>query len=131
MARVSKQKMKELCLQLMQGQAIKNICKQKDMPSYMTFLRHVQEDEDAYDQYSKAQAIRAETMFDDIMQLVSEPLPEDKQVANAEVGRRRLQADMMEKYIRQLAGRGITTKFEDNALPGKITISWRDAEVSD
>ena len=129
MPRVSKQKMKEICELLMQGNAIKRICLDKAMPSYMTFLRHVQEDEEAHEEYQRAQAIRAETMWDDIHELVVQPLPDDKQLANAEVQRRRLQADMMEKRIRQMASRGVTNKAENKHSSGTISITWAGGDV--
>ena len=94
MPRVSKQKMDEICDLIMQGNPIKGICKGSDMPSYMTFLRHVQEDEDAHALYERARAIQCEVMHDEILDMVTAPLPDDKQLANAEVQRRRLEADV-------------------------------------
>ena len=97
MPRVSKQKMDEICDLIMQGNPIKGICKGSDMPSYMTFLRHVQEDEDAHALYERARAIQCEVMHDEILDMVTAPLPDDKQLANAEVQRRRLEADVKDK----------------------------------
>ena len=124
MPRVSKQKMKEICDLIMQGNAIKRICKGSDMPSYMTFLRHVQEDEDAHALYERARAIQCEVMHDEILEMVTAPLPDDKQLANAEVQRRRLEADVKDKYIRQMASKGVRNRAEDKQGSGQITISW-------
>ena len=124
MPRVSKQKMDEICDLIMQGNPIKGICKGSDMPSYMTFLRHVQEDEDAHALYERARAIQCEVMHDEILDMVTAPLPDDKQLANAEVQRRRLEADVKDKYIRQMASKGVRNKAEDKQGSGQIAISW-------
>ena len=116
--------MKDICDLLMQGNAVKRICNQDGMPSYMTFLRHVQEDEEAHALYERARAIQCEVMHDDILEMVTAPLPSDKQLANAEVQRRRLEADVKDKYIRQMASKGVRNKAEDKQQSGQITISW-------
>ena len=129
MPRVSKQKMNDICDLLMQGNAVKRICNQEGMPSYMTFLRHVQEDEEAHALYERARAIQCEVMHDDILEMVTAPLPENKQLANAEVQRRRLEADVKDKYIRQMASKGVRNKAEDKQSSGAITITWAGGNV--
>ena len=38
--------------------------------------------------------------------------------------RRRLEADVKDKYIRQMASKGVRNKAEDKQGSGAITISW-------
>ena len=52
--------------------------------------------------------------------------PEDPKLAQAEVGRRRLEAEQKDKYIRQLQPLGIRDKAEDknDQVTGTLTLSW-------
>ncbi len=92
-------------------------------------LRHVQDTDEAYTEYRKARSLQAEIMRDDIIALVEQPLPIDSKAAMAEVGRRRLEVEQKDKYIRQLQPSGIRDKVEDNKQSsGTITLSWGGAE---
>ena len=89
-----------------------------------------QEDEDAYTQYRNARSLQCEVMRDQILDLVEAALPEDPKLAMAEVQRRRLQADHMDKHIRQMQPLGIRDKAEDKQQAGQITLTWSGGEVS-
>ena len=102
------------------------------MPSLRTVMRHVQDDEEAWIQYRKARSLQCELMRDQIIELVEAPLPADKGAAMAEVGRRRLEVEHKDKYIRQLQPLGIRDKVEDKQQStGQITLTWGNAEVSE
>lgn len=128
--RVSKAQMKRICDELCDGRSLTKICQAEDLPSWRTVLRWVQEDEDAHDMYRKARALQAEILRDQIIDLVELPLPEDPKLAQAEVQRRRLEADQKDKYVRQLAPLGIRNKAVDSKdqMSGTITLKWNDAE---
>lgn len=93
-------------------------------------MRHIQEDDDAHDQYRKARAIQVEMLRDEIIDLVEQPLPDDPKMAQAEVARRRLEAEQKDKYVRQLQPLGLRNKADDqnNAVSGTITLKWNDTE---
>jgi len=56
-------------------------------------FRHVQDSEEAYQEYRKARALQAEVLRDQILEIVERPLPDEPKLAMAEVQRRRLEAD--------------------------------------
>ena len=120
-----------ICDNLCDGKSLTSICNDNDdLPSWRTFLRHVKEDEDAYEQYRPARTLQCEVMRDDIIALVEKPLPTDPKLAMAEVQRRRLEADHKDKHIRQMMPSGIRNKAADaNNGQGSITLTWGNASV--
>jgi len=133
MPRVSKKQFTHICDELADGRSLVRICKETpSLPSLRTVMRHVQDDEEAWIQYRKARSLQCELMRDQIIELVEAPLPADKGAAMAEVGRRRLEVEHKDKYIRQLQPLGIRDKVEDKQQStGQITLTWGNAEVSE
>ena len=108
-----------------EGNSLARICRDDtELPSDRTVLRHIQEDDDAYELYRKAQAIRAERLRDEIIDLIELPLPDDPKLATAEVNRRRLEADYKDKFIRQVQSNGLRVRKDDADQPSAITLSW-------
>ena len=126
--RVTKEQMQKINDELCDGKSLQKILEQMpELPSYRTIMRHIQEDEQAWADYRKARTIQAEKIRDSIVELVQRPLPEDPKLAMAEVQRRRLEADHLDKYQRQLAPLGLRDKSEDKAaekVSGTITLQW-------
>ena len=120
-----------ICDNLCDGKSLTSICNSNDdLPSWRTFLRHVKEDEEAYEQYRTARTLQCEVMRDAIIDLVEKPLPTDPKLAMAEVQRRRLEADHKDKHIRQMQPSGLRNKPEDaNKGAGSITLTWGNASV--
>lgn len=121
-----------ICQRMSEGMSLARICREdSELPSDRTVLRHIQEDEGAYENYRKAQAIRAERLRDEIIDLIELPLPDDPKMASAEVNRRRLEADYKDKFIRQVASNGLRArKDESDDTPNAITLSWGSGVVS-
>lgn len=126
--RVTKEQMQFINDELCDGKSLQKILEHTpDLPSYRTIMRHIQEDEQAWVDYRKARTIQAEKIRDSIVELVQRPLPQDPKLAMAEVQRRRLEADHLDKYQRQLAPLGLRDKSEDKAaekVAGTITLQW-------
>lgn len=125
--RVTKKQMELICNELMDGKSLAKICQTNaDLPSSRTVTRHLQDSEESYIQYRKARAIQGELLRDEIIDLVEQKLPEDPKLAMAEVGRRRLEVEHKDKYIRQLQPLGIRDRAEDknDQVSGTITLSW-------
>ena len=119
--------MELICNELMEGRSLAKICQgNADLPSSRTVTRHLQDSEESYVQYRKARAIQGELLRDEIIDLVEQKLPEDPKLAMAEVGRRRLEVEHKDKYIRQLQPLGIRDRAEDknDQVSGTITLSW-------
>ena len=101
--RVTKPQMETICERIAEGESLTRICNNtKSLPSWRTVLRWVQENDYAHTMYRKARALQCEVMRDQILDLVNMALPDDPKLAMAEVQRRRLQADHMDKHIRQM-----------------------------
>lgn len=126
--RVTKQQMKSICEQLGEGRSLMKICQDDGLPSWRTVLRHIQDDDQAHDEYRKARAIQAEMLRDEIIDIIEAPLPDDPKLAQAEVGRRRLEVEQKDKYVRQLQPLGIRNKAadQDSKVQGTITLKWGD-----
>ncbi len=123
--------MTHICDLLCDGKSLTSICdNDSTLPSWRTFLRHVKEDETAYEQYRTARTLQCEVMRDAIIDLVEKPLPTDPKLAMAEVQRRRLEADHKDKHIRQMQPSGLRNKPEDTQNgSGKVTLIWGNAHV--
>ena len=120
-----------ICDRIAGGESLTSICDTSEtLPSWRTILRYVQEDEGAYIQYRNARSLQCEVMRDQILDLVEAALPTDPKLAMAEVQRRRLQADHMDKHIRQMQPLGLRDKAEDKQQTGQITLTWSGGEVS-
>lgn len=129
--RIKQEVFDKICELIADGLSLTRICTADEFPSWKTVLRHVQDSDDAYQQYRKARALQAEILRDQIIDIVEEPLPTDPKLAMAEVQRRRLETDHKDKYVRQLAPLGIRNKAEDTAdskVSGTITLKWDDSQ---
>ena len=128
--RLTKQQFSEICEQIADGMSLTRICNENaKYPSWKTVLRHVQDSDEAYQEYRRARALQAEVLRDQIIDIIEQPLPDDPKLAMAEVQRRRLETDQKDKYVRQLAPLGVRNKAEDNdtKVSGTITLKWDDS----
>ena len=55
-----------ICVRIENGEAVRNILKEEDMPSSRTFFKWL-DDEEKVKQYARAKSIYAEAMFEDII----------------------------------------------------------------
>lgn len=56
-----------ICERIENGESVKSILRDKDMPSSQTFWKWLKEDEEKSNQYARAKEIWADIVFDDIM----------------------------------------------------------------
>ena len=123
--KLNKQKMQRVCDELAKGRSLRSICTAEDMPHFVTVLQAVQRDDDLHEMYVKARAIGAEILADEMFDLARQPLDGfDKQLANAEVQRRRVEIDTMKWVFARMQPRGIRNNAEDTQQAGVITLSW-------
>lgn len=59
----------KICLRIMNGERLRNILKEKEMPSNETFYNWLSEDEDKSKQYARACEIRADWVFDEMIEI--------------------------------------------------------------
>ena len=132
--KLNKTRMLRVCEELAKGKSLRSICESDDQPPHwVTVLQAVQRDEDLYELYSRARAIGAEVLADEMHDLARQPLPEDMdpKLANAEVQRRRVEIDTLKWTFARMQPRGVRHKKED-VDNGEITLSWGggDEQVS-
>tara|TARA_R110002020_G_scaffold263901_1_gene478633 strand:+ start:213 stop:677 length:465 start_codon:yes stop_codon:yes gene_type:complete len=126
--KLSKKKMLAICDELADGKSLNSICKRDDMPHRVTVLQAVQRDDELYEMYARARAIGAETLADEIHDVSRQGLESvDKQMANAEVQRRRLQVDSLKWTYARQQPRGLRNKAEDTAQNNQIVLSWSNS----
>lgn len=126
--KVTKAKMQEVCDELAKGKSLRSVCdKGENMPHWVTVLKAVQRDEDLFEMYSRARAIGAEVLADEMHDLAASPLPAnmDPRLANAEVQRRRVEIDTKKWTFSKMQPRGVRHKQEDvQDQGGQVTLVW-------
>ena len=124
--------MQTICDRLADGETLTEIAADKNMPSYRSITRAVQDDETLWEMYRKARILQAEYMADRINALAMEPLPDDKdpRVIGAEVQRRRLEIDTLKWTTARNQPYGIRDKKEDQPQAQTFTISWAGGDTA-
>ena len=95
-SKTTKTNMRIICDGLSQGKSLRSVCdSDPKLPHWVNVLKAVQRNEEYYDMYTRARAIGAEVLSDEMHDLAASALPEglDPRLANAEVQRRRLEVD--------------------------------------
>ena len=130
---VNKIVMTNIANRLACGESLVTICKTKDMPSYRSVTRAVQDDDELWEIYRKGRVLQAEYYSDYINDLAVQPLPEsvDNRLLNAEVQRRRLEIDTLKWPLARIQPYGLRDKKAEprGAVDYSITLSWDNGEV--
>ena len=124
---VTKEMMSEINDRICDGESLTQICKDSHLPCRRTIARHIQRNEEAYEEHSKARAIQGHYYEDLVADIAKSPLPADPKMAMAEATWRRIKMDNLEKLKRKLQPLGgIRNKKEDvpQGVPSKITFEW-------
>ena len=123
--KLNKVKMQRICDKLALGKSLRSICDNDvKMPHWVTVLQAVQRDDELHEMYTRARAIGAEVLADEMHDLARRPLDvSDRSMANAEVQRRRLEVDTLKWTFSRQQPRGIRNNAEDTAN-NQITINW-------
>jgi hypothetical protein len=126
--------MQPICDELAKGKSLRSVCdSDSSLPHWVTVLQAVQRDEDLFEMYSRARAIGAEVLADEMHDLARQPLPGglDNKVANAEVQRRRLEVDTLKWTFARMQPRGVRHKKEDVETAGPVVLMWGGEEVEE
>jgi len=136
--KLSQKKMAGVCDELAKGKSLRSICEGNDaMPAWSTVLQAVQRSEALYEMYSRARAIGAEVLADEMHDLAASPLPAnaDPRLANAEVQRRRVEIDTKKWTFSKMQPRGVRHQKADvEPESGPVVFVWgggSDAPVID
>ena len=120
--------MRRICDELAVGKSLRSICDNDDtLPDWSPVLRRIQRDDEMYDMYSKARAVGAEFLMDEMFDLARKPLDDvERHLANAEVQRRRVHIDTLKWVFARMRPWDVRHRKED--VPedngGVIKLQW-------
>lgn len=123
-----------ICERVENGESVKSVLRDKDMPSSQTFWKWIKEDESKSNQYARAKETWADSVFEDII-LISDGTGDDvlidengfEQVNHNIIQRDRLRIDARKWALGKINPKKYGDKLElDNKLSGEITIDFKD-----
>ena len=109
-----------ICTRLAQGESMRSVCRDEDMPVMDTMWRWIREKEDFSEQYARAKQESADAIIEDILDIADE---------GEDVARDRLRIDARKWVASKLKPKkyGDTTKLEDE-LPINYVITIGGAD---
>lgn len=114
-----------ICKRLEEGEAIRNILKDKDMPSTSTFFMWLDSDNEKSKQYARAKEVYAETMFDELIGIADNTSTDilinekgEEQINHEVIQRDRLRIDARKWTLSKLNPK----KFGDNKTVDLTTL---------
>ena len=109
-----------ICTRLAQGESMRSVCRDDDMPVMDTMWRWIREKEDFSEQYARAKQESADAIIEDILDIADE---------GEDVARDRLRIDARKWVASKLKPKkyGDTTKLEDE-LPINYVITIGGAD---
>lgn len=81
MVQFSQEVFDQICERIAEGESLRSICKNDDMPSVMSVMRWLAADDKLSDQYARAREIQGDREFDEAREIAFSATPEDVQVA--------------------------------------------------
>lgn len=111
----------EICARLMDGQSLRGICADEDMPGQRTVYQWLMANEAFAQQYARAREVQADTLVDEILGIADTPVIGQKTVSKATgveisegdmIEHRRLQVDAR----KWLAGKLAPKKYSEKLL---------------
>lgn len=79
----------EICERLSEGESLRNICREKGMPSKAAVFRWLGKFPEFSDQYARAREDQAENFADELINISDEATPENAQVAKLQIDTRK------------------------------------------
>lgn len=58
-----------ILFRMMNGEAVTKICREEEQPHYSVFMNWVRNDQDLFDQYSRARTIQSDFFFDEMVEI--------------------------------------------------------------
>jgi hypothetical protein len=126
-----------ILLEIEKGRALRNVLNDADMPSSKTFYNWLESDEDKVKRYARACELRADTIFEDILDIAddssnditTDPLGNER--LNTEfVQRSRLRVDARKWIVSKLNPKKYGDKIENTHL-GEMSIKWQEVKTYD
>lgn len=110
-----------ICERLADGESLRQICLDEDLPSRATIFRWLASHSVFSDQYARARELQAETLFDEMIHIADTPVIGQKSVSKA-TGLEITEADMIEHRRLQIdARKWVLGKLKPKKYGEKIT----------
>ena len=115
---------KEILTSIEKGMALRTILKDSNMPSSQTFYKWLDEDKDKTKQYARATELRAENIFEDILDIADNNTKDiitkegEERVNNDVIQRSRLMVDARKWYLSKLNPKKYGDKIETTLQGG-------------
>ena len=118
-----------ICERIENGEAVRNILKNDNMPSSKTFFKWIYEDEEKVKRYARAKEIYAETMFEDII-LISDGTGDD--VLIDEDGKENINYNIIQRdKLRTDNRKWVLSKLNPKKYGDKIDVTSGDKPLQD
>lgn len=118
-----------ICERIENGEAVRNILKEKEMPDSNTFYKWLREDEEKIEQYARAKEIYAESMFEDII-LISDGTGDD--VLIDEDGKENINYNIIQRdKLRTDNRKWVLSKLNPKKYGDKIDVTSGDKPLQD
>ncbi|MCO7048553.1 ubiquitin carboxyl-hydrolase [Proteus terrae] len=75
----------DICSKLAEGESLRSVCRRPGMPSKATVFRWLSENAEFRDQYAKATEQRADALFEEMLEIADDVLPDSAEVAKAKL----------------------------------------------
>lgn len=75
----------DICAKLAEGESLRSVCNRQGMPSKATVFRWLSEYVEFRDQYAKATEQRADALFEEMLEIADDVLPDSAEVAKAKL----------------------------------------------
>lgn len=134
-----------ICARIMDGESLRAVCRDEEMPSRMTVLRWVASNEAFRDQYARACEIRADLLFDEMFEIADDATNDYMLQASKDAGdedgvslkagfnsenvqRSRLRIDTRKWALSKMNPKKYGDKIQHAGADGEgpIVISWLD-----
>ena len=93
--------MDEICLRLVDGESLRKICRDDHMPSPALICKWLANDENGElrEQYARAKAEQADTIFQEVLDIADNATNEDVQVARLQIDARKWMAGKLKPKV--------------------------------
>lgn len=117
---------KEILNQIEEGASLRSVLRQEDMPSRYTFFEWIHKDEQKANQYARACEFRADSIFEEILEIADNVDSDSKYTDNGEIpnsewiARSRLRVDARKWMLGKMQPKKYGDKIQ-NEHSGEIT----------
>lgn len=111
----------EICSRIAQGESVRNIVKDKNMPGSSTIFRWLLDEryKSFWEQYEKARNIQAELMFEELLDIAD--------ARESDVMRDRLRVDVRKWYLSKVVPKKYGDKLDVTTGGDKINVLFDDS----